>query len=157
MTLPTHRGWGPAFLYAGQPMHILAGQDGLPPGFAAMELTVPPRFALPPRFAGPIPRSARLARTRNRAIPVSLLGALWHPAGVKADFRHFSTTSTTLSCRETSDCRRGVILLRSWPDRTARGAAACASVTLSPPVPGSYCMDAATMSLELHERGIHVV
>ena len=32
-------------------MHILAGQGGLPPGFAAMELTVPPRFA------GPIPHA----------------------------------------------------------------------------------------------------
>jgi hypothetical protein len=32
-------------------MHILAGQDGLPPGFAAMELTVPPHFA------GPIPHA----------------------------------------------------------------------------------------------------
>ena len=36
MTLLTHRGHGAAFPYAGQPMHILAGQDGLPPGFAAM-------------------------------------------------------------------------------------------------------------------------
>jgi hypothetical protein len=47
MTLLTHRGHGPAFPYAGQPTHILAGQDGLPPGFAAMELTVPPHFACP--------------------------------------------------------------------------------------------------------------
>jgi Cupin domain len=51
MTSLTHRGHGPAFGYAGQPMHILAGQDGLPPGFAAMELTVPPHFA------GPIPHA----------------------------------------------------------------------------------------------------
>jgi len=51
MTSLTHRGQGPAFPYAGQPMHILAGQDGLPPGFAAMELTVPPHFA------GPIPHA----------------------------------------------------------------------------------------------------
>ena len=51
MTLLTHRGHGPAFPYAGQPMHVLAGQDGLPPGFAAMELTVPARFA------GPIPHA----------------------------------------------------------------------------------------------------
>jgi quercetin dioxygenase-like cupin family protein len=35
----------------GQPTHILAGQDGLPPGFAAMELTIPPHFA------GPIPHA----------------------------------------------------------------------------------------------------
>ena len=51
MTLLTHRGHGPAFGYAGQPMHVLAGQAGLPPGFAAMELTVPPHFA------GPIPHA----------------------------------------------------------------------------------------------------
>ena len=51
MTLLTHRGQGPAFGYAGQPVHVLAGQDGLPPGFAAMELTVPPHFA------GPIPHA----------------------------------------------------------------------------------------------------
>ncbi|MDR0359342.1 MAG: cupin domain-containing protein [bacterium] len=30
-------------------MHILAGHDGTPSGFAAMEIT------MPPRFAGPIP------------------------------------------------------------------------------------------------------
>ena len=50
MTLLTHRGHGPSFPYAGRPMHILAGRDGLPAGFAAMELTVPPHFA------GPRPR-----------------------------------------------------------------------------------------------------
>jgi quercetin dioxygenase-like cupin family protein len=51
MTLLTHRGEGPWFPYAAQPMHILAGQDGRPPGFAAMQITVPPRFA------GPIPHA----------------------------------------------------------------------------------------------------
>jgi mannose-6-phosphate isomerase-like protein (cupin superfamily) len=51
MTSLTHRGEGPSFPYAGQPMHILAGQDGQPPGFAAMELSVPARFA------GPIPHA----------------------------------------------------------------------------------------------------
>ena len=51
MTLLTHRGHGAAFPYAGQPTYILAGQDGLPSGFAAMELTVPPHFA------GPIPHA----------------------------------------------------------------------------------------------------
>jgi mannose-6-phosphate isomerase-like protein (cupin superfamily) len=51
MTSLTHQGEGPSFPYAGQPMHILAGQDGQPPGFAAMELTVPARFA------GPIPHA----------------------------------------------------------------------------------------------------
>lgn len=51
MTLLTQRGEGPWFPYAGQPMHILAGQEGQPPGFAAMELTVPAHFA------GPIPHA----------------------------------------------------------------------------------------------------
>lgn len=51
MTLLTHHDEGPAFSYAGQPMHILAGHDGQPPGFAAMEITVPGRFA------GPIPHA----------------------------------------------------------------------------------------------------
>jgi mannose-6-phosphate isomerase-like protein (cupin superfamily) len=51
MTLLTGPGQGPAFDYAGQPMRILAGDGGLPPGFAAMELTVPARFA------GPIPHA----------------------------------------------------------------------------------------------------
>ena len=48
LTLP---GEGPAFPYAGQPMHILAGHGGRPPGLAAMEITVPPHFA------GPIPHA----------------------------------------------------------------------------------------------------
>jgi len=51
MTLLIHRGEGPWFRYAGQPVHILAGQDGQPPGFAAMELTIPGHFA------GPIPHA----------------------------------------------------------------------------------------------------
>jgi quercetin dioxygenase-like cupin family protein len=51
MTLLTHRGDGPAFSYAGNPVHILAGHSGQPPGFAAMEITVPARFA------GPIPHA----------------------------------------------------------------------------------------------------
>jgi mannose-6-phosphate isomerase-like protein (cupin superfamily) len=51
MTLLTRPGEGPALRYAGQPMHILAGHDGQPPGFAAMELT------MPARFAGPIPHA----------------------------------------------------------------------------------------------------
>jgi hypothetical protein len=32
-----------------------------------------------------------------------------------------------------------------------------ASATPAPPVPGSDCMDASPMSLELHGRGIHAV
>jgi quercetin dioxygenase-like cupin family protein len=51
MTLLTHRGEGASFLYAGQPTHILAGQDAQPPGFAAMEMSVPARFG------GPIPHA----------------------------------------------------------------------------------------------------
>jgi mannose-6-phosphate isomerase-like protein (cupin superfamily) len=51
MTSLTQRGEGASFPYAGQPMHILAGQDGQPAGFAAMELSVPARFA------GPIPHA----------------------------------------------------------------------------------------------------
>jgi len=51
MTLLIHRGEGPAFGYAGQPMHILAGHEGQPAGFAAMEITIPAHFA------GPIPHA----------------------------------------------------------------------------------------------------
>jgi mannose-6-phosphate isomerase-like protein (cupin superfamily) len=51
MALLTHRGEGPWFPYAGQPMHVLAGQHRQPPGFAAMEI------AVPPHFAGPIPHA----------------------------------------------------------------------------------------------------
>ena len=51
MTYLTHPGQGPAFPYAGRPMHIMAGHADQPPGFAAMEITVPPHFA------GPIPHA----------------------------------------------------------------------------------------------------
>jgi quercetin dioxygenase-like cupin family protein len=51
MTLLTLPGEGPAFPYAGQRVHILAGHGGQPPGLAAMEITVPPHFA------GPIPHA----------------------------------------------------------------------------------------------------
>lgn len=51
MTILTHRGEGPHFPYAGQPMHVLAGHADLPSGFAAMEITIPPHFA------GPIPHA----------------------------------------------------------------------------------------------------
>ena len=51
MTLLTHRGEGSWFPYAGQPMHILAGQGGQPAGFTAMEITVPAHFA------GPVPHA----------------------------------------------------------------------------------------------------
>jgi quercetin dioxygenase-like cupin family protein len=51
MSFLTRRGEGPSFSYAGQPVHVLAGQDGQPEGFAAMELLIPPHFA------GPIPHA----------------------------------------------------------------------------------------------------
>lgn len=51
MTLLTHRGEGPSFAYAEEPLHVLAGHGGQPTGFAAMEITVPPRFA------GPLPHA----------------------------------------------------------------------------------------------------
>jgi quercetin dioxygenase-like cupin family protein len=51
MTMLTHRGEGPSFPYAGQPMHILAGHAGQPAGFAAMEITIPAHFA------GPVPHA----------------------------------------------------------------------------------------------------
>ena len=47
----TRRGEGPSFSYAGQPVHVLAGQDGQPEGFAAMEIVIPAHFA------GPIPHA----------------------------------------------------------------------------------------------------
>jgi quercetin dioxygenase-like cupin family protein len=49
MTSLTHRGKGPSFPYAGQPMHVLAGYAGEPEGFAAMEI------AIPAGFSGPVP------------------------------------------------------------------------------------------------------
>jgi mannose-6-phosphate isomerase-like protein (cupin superfamily) len=49
MTLLVHRGEGPGFSYAGQQIHVLAGDQGRPQGFAAMEL------AVPANFAGPLP------------------------------------------------------------------------------------------------------
>jgi quercetin dioxygenase-like cupin family protein len=51
MTLLIHRGGGPGFSYAGRPVSVLAGQDGQPPGFAAVEM------AIPARFGGPIPHA----------------------------------------------------------------------------------------------------
>jgi quercetin dioxygenase-like cupin family protein len=51
MTFLTHRGEGPGFSYAGQQLHILAGNDGQPAGFAAMEITIPAHFT------GPIPHA----------------------------------------------------------------------------------------------------
>jgi len=51
MTFLTQPGEAPRFSYAGQVVHVLAGHDGQPAGFAAMQLSVPARFA------GPIPHA----------------------------------------------------------------------------------------------------
>jgi mannose-6-phosphate isomerase-like protein (cupin superfamily) len=51
MTILIHRGEGWSFPYAGQQLHVLAGQDGQPSGFATMEITIPGYFA------GPIPHA----------------------------------------------------------------------------------------------------
>lgn len=51
MTLLRHRGEGPGFPYAGQLMHILAGDGDVPAGLAAMEI------AIPPHFGGPLPHA----------------------------------------------------------------------------------------------------
>ena len=51
MSFLTRRGEGPSFSYAGQPVHVLAGHDGQPAGFAAMEIVIPAHFA------GPIPHA----------------------------------------------------------------------------------------------------
>jgi|SRR5450755_2070626 uncharacterized RmlC-like cupin family protein len=51
MTMVIHRGEGPGFPYAGQQLHVLAGHQVRPPGFAPMKLTIPARFA------GPIPHA----------------------------------------------------------------------------------------------------
>jgi hypothetical protein len=41
MTVLTHRGAGPSFRYAGQPMHVLAGEQGRPPASAAIVVSEP--------------------------------------------------------------------------------------------------------------------
>jgi alkylation response protein AidB-like acyl-CoA dehydrogenase len=51
MTFLTQRGEGRGFRYAGQPVHILAGDSGRSAGFAAMEITIPGHFA------GPVPHA----------------------------------------------------------------------------------------------------
>jgi mannose-6-phosphate isomerase-like protein (cupin superfamily) len=51
MTLLIHPSEGPGFSYAGQQLHVLAGEAGQPGGFAAMEITIPARFP------GPIPHA----------------------------------------------------------------------------------------------------
>lgn len=51
MTILIHRGEGPSFSYAGQHLHVLAGEHGQPPGFAAMEVVIPANFAGPPPHA----------------------------------------------------------------------------------------------------------
>ena len=51
MTFLTRPREGPSFSYAGQVMHVLAGHEDQPAGFAAMTL------AVPAHFAGPIPHA----------------------------------------------------------------------------------------------------
>jgi Cupin domain len=51
MTFLTARGEGPSFPYAGQPMHVLAGDSDQPAGFAAAEI------AIPAGFPGPVPHA----------------------------------------------------------------------------------------------------
>ena len=48
MKFLTRPGEGPSFPYAGQPVHVLAGYDGQPSGFAAMEIAIPAGFSGPP-------------------------------------------------------------------------------------------------------------
>ena len=47
MTMLIHRGEGSSFAYAGQQLHVLAGEHGRPLGFAVMEVIVPANFAGP--------------------------------------------------------------------------------------------------------------
>lgn len=51
MTTLIQPGAGPSFSYAGQQVHVLAGEGGQPRGFATMEL------AIPAHFAGPVPHA----------------------------------------------------------------------------------------------------
>jgi quercetin dioxygenase-like cupin family protein len=51
MTMLIQRGEGPSFPYAGQQLHVLAGEHGQPPGFATMEVVIPAHFA------GPVPHA----------------------------------------------------------------------------------------------------
>jgi mannose-6-phosphate isomerase-like protein (cupin superfamily) len=51
MTILIQRGEGSSFSYAGQQLHVLAGEQGQPAGFATMEIVIPPRFA------GPVPHA----------------------------------------------------------------------------------------------------
>lgn len=51
MTVLIHHGEGPGFAYAGQQLHVLAGEHGQPAGFAAMEIIIPAHFP------GPIPHA----------------------------------------------------------------------------------------------------
>jgi mannose-6-phosphate isomerase-like protein (cupin superfamily) len=51
VTILTHHGEGSSFSYAGQQLHVLAGEHGQPAGFATMEMVIPANFA------GPIPHA----------------------------------------------------------------------------------------------------
>jgi hypothetical protein len=78
LTFLTRPGEGPSFPYAGQPpLHVLAGHDGQPAGFAAMEITVPAYFAWRrPRWPGPgrdrphpVQRAQPAGRVRHQRPP----------------------------------------------------------------------------------------
>jgi quercetin dioxygenase-like cupin family protein len=51
MSMLISHGEGPGFPYAGQQLHVLAGEHGRPAGFAVMEM------AIPANFAGPVPHA----------------------------------------------------------------------------------------------------
>lgn len=51
MTVLIHPGEGASFPYAGQQLHVLAGELSQPAGFATMEIPIPANFA------GPIPHA----------------------------------------------------------------------------------------------------
>ena len=51
MTILIRQGEGLSFSYAGQQLHVLAGEHGQPPGFATMEIVIPANFA------GPVPHA----------------------------------------------------------------------------------------------------
>jgi mannose-6-phosphate isomerase-like protein (cupin superfamily) len=51
MTILINHGEGPSFRYAGQQLHVLAGEHGQPAGFATMEIIIRANFA------GPIPHA----------------------------------------------------------------------------------------------------
>ena len=155
MTLLTHQGEGPAFSYAGQPMHILAGHGGRPAGFAAMEITVPGRFA------GPIPHahdefdeaiyvlSGRLLVVGDGEPQEAALGSMFvAPRGHRHGFSNPSDEQARVlglwapPDRPWPSCGTSVPRLRPAPRQTR---AACARFT--PGTPAASCRDTTAASL----------